>query len=120
MSQELIKLVTEGDAAFGLVREADGTTRIGIKGELNTRNRDALKQLVVDELARGYVAFILDCTQCKYIDAVGLGVIVSISRKIEAAGGTFVIENLNEDLVTLFELTKLNTFITCRRTNAGA
>lgn len=117
MTQQLINLVTVGDTSFGLARESDGTTRIAIKGNLLTFNRDTLKQLVLDELQRGYKAFILDCTHTAYIDAVGLGVLVSISRKINQAGGTLVIENLNEDLVLLFEITKLDQMFTTRRTN---
>lgn len=113
-SQELIRLVTEGDAAFGIVRESDGTTRVAIKGELVTRNRDVFKQLVVDEIARGYREFILDLSACKYIDAVGCGVLVSIGRKIQQAGGTLVLEGLNEDLTVLFELTKLDAHFTIR------
>ena len=145
MTQELIRLVSVGDTAFGLVRETetcqrcmgngvdvfDGqafqcdhcdrgrivVTRIGISGQLLYGNRDQFKQLVVDEIARGYRGFILDLTRCGYIDSSGLGVLVSIARKIQAAGGTIVLENLNEDLQALFELTKLDKLFTIRRTN---
>lgn len=116
MSQELLHFITVGDTRIGMVRE-EGVTRVAIDGHLLNQNRDQLKQLVVDEIERGYKAFILDCTKCGYIDSSGLGVIVSLSRKIEAAGGSFVIENLNEDLVVLFHLTKLDAFITIRRTS---
>lgn len=117
MTQELIRFVTAGDTSFGLVRENDTTVRVGISGNLIFSNRDQLKQLVVDQLERGDRWFVLDCTRCAYIDAVGCGVLVSLNSKIKKAGGELVIEGLNEDLQMLFELTKLDTIFAIRRTN---
>ena len=43
------------------------------------------------------------------IDSSGLGVLVSLSKKIREQGGELRLANLNDDLKTLFELTKLDT-----------
>ena len=42
-------------------------------------------------------------------DSSGLGVLVSLSKKIREQGGELRLSSLNEDLRTLFELTKLDT-----------
>ena len=39
----------------------------------------------------------------------GRGVLVSLSKKIREQGGELRLSSLNEDLRTLFELTKLDT-----------
>lgn len=117
MSQELIKLVTAGDTAFGVVREPDGSTRVAISGNLLMQNRDQFKQLMLERLAAGDREFILDLSRCGYIDSVGCGVLVSVAKKIAEADGTLVLEGLNEDLVTLFELTHLDKHFTIRRTD---
>jgi anti-sigma B factor antagonist len=44
-----------------------------------------------------------------YIDSSGLGVLVSLSKKIREQGGELRLANLNDDLRTLFELTKLDS-----------
>ena len=43
------------------------------------------------------------------VEGSGLGVLVSLSKKIREQGGELRLANLNEDLKTLFELTKLDT-----------
>ncbi len=53
--------------------------------------------------------FVIDFTNTGYIDSSGLGVLVSLSKKIREQGGELRLASLNEDLRTLFELTKLDT-----------
>ena len=53
--------------------------------------------------------FLIDFSQTGYIDSSGLGVLVSLSKKIREQGGELRLANLNDDLQTLFELTKLDT-----------
>lgn len=112
MTQKLIKFVTIADTAFAIAQDPDGAIRVAISGHLLSGNRDTLKTLLFEQLDRGARAFVLDLVRCGYIDSSGLGVIVSLSRKIAAVDGTFRLEGLNEDLVTLFELTKLDRFLT--------
>jgi anti-sigma B factor antagonist len=52
---------------------------------------------------------VIDFAQTGYIDSSGLGVLVSLSKKIREQGGELRLSSLNEDLRTLFELTKLDT-----------
>jgi anti-sigma B factor antagonist len=84
------------------------TIRIAIVGRLVQENRQDFKREVLDQLARGKRHIILNCLECEYIDSTGLGVLVTLRKKIGDAGGTLVIENLNDDLRTLFGLTKLD------------
>ncbi len=46
----------------------------------------------------------------------GLGVLVSMSKKIREAGGELRLAGLNEDLRTLFELTKLDSLFAIKDT----
>ena len=85
------------------------TVVIGIDDHLVVGNRQALKRLVLDELARGERFFRLDFGRSRYVDSSGLGVLVAVSKVISQAGGTLVLANLDEDLKTLFVLTKLDT-----------
>ena len=92
---------------------AQGDVRIvDVEGQLIVGNRQELKQVVLDQLDDGGRKFIVDFEKTGYIDSSGLGVLVSLSKKIREQGGDLRLANLNEDLRTLFELTKLDTLFT--------
>jgi anti-sigma B factor antagonist len=60
-------------------------------------------------LESGGRKFLIDFPGTGYIDSTGLGVLVSLSKKIREQGGELRLAALNDDLRTLFELTKLDT-----------
>ena len=91
------------------VRKQGGILVIDVDGQLIVGNRQELKQRVLDALEAGDRKFLIDFTRTGYIDSTGLGVLVSLSKKIRDEGGDLRLAGLNEDLKTLFELTKLDT-----------
>jgi anti-sigma B factor antagonist len=84
-------------------------TLVEVDGQLIVGNRQELKQQVLDRLEGGDRKFVIDFANTGYIDSSGLGVLVSLSKKIREQGGELRLSSLNEDLRTLFELTKLDT-----------
>jgi anti-sigma B factor antagonist len=82
---------------------------VDVEGQLIVGNRQELKQKVLEELENGERKFVVDFEKTGYIDSSGLGVLVSLSKKVREQGGELRLANLNEDLKTLFELTKLDT-----------
>jgi anti-sigma B factor antagonist len=82
---------------------------VSIGGQLVTANRHELKEAVLRELEAGGKRFRVDFSDTGYVDSSGLGVLVSVSKRIREGGGTLQLASLNEDLVTLFALTKLDT-----------
>lgn len=91
------------------VEKHNDITVIGVEGQLIVGNRQELKQQVLEELENGSRKFLIDFANTGYIDSSGLGVLVSLSKKIREQSGELRLANLNEDLRTLFELTKLDT-----------
>ena len=86
----------------------NGTAIVAIVGQLLTDNRAAFKTRVLDELAKGCRRFIVDLRETGYIDSSGLGALVTAAKKIREAGGELWVANPNNDVRTLFELTKLD------------
>ena len=86
-----------------------GVTIVAVDGQLIVANRNELKETVLTSLESGDLKFVFDFTATGYIDSSGLGVLVSISKKIREAGGALRLAGLNEDLGMMFELTKLDT-----------
>ena len=95
--------------AFNARKHPGGVLVVEVDGQLIVGNRQELKQKVLDALEDGNKKFLIDFTKTGYIDSSGLGVLVSLSKKIRDEGGDLRLAGLNEDLKTLFELTKLDT-----------
>jgi len=102
------------------IRDDGDITIVTVDGELTVGNRQELKANVLDRLERGDRKFLIDFSSSSYIDSSGLGVLVSLSKKIREAGGALRLAGLNEDLRTLFELTKLDTLFQIADTRAAA
>ena len=82
---------------------------IAVEGQLVAANRQQLREAVTMEIDRGARAFIIDFAETGYVDSAGLGALVSLSKKIRESNGSLRLTNLNDDLRTLFELTRLDT-----------
>lgn len=96
------------------VRNVGDATVVQVDGQLIVGNRQELKDLVLARLEEGARDFVIDFSRTGYIDSSGLGVLVSVSKKIREVRGELVLASLNEDLQTLFELTKLDTLFQIR------
>lgn len=95
--------------SFTVRKDPRGVVVIGVDGQLIVGNRHELKQKVMDAIEAGERKLVIDFTNTGYIDSSGLGALVSLSKKLRDAGGDLRLAGLNEDLRTLFELTKLDT-----------
>lgn len=94
---------------FHTTQAPHGVTMVTVEGQLIVANRHELKQIVQDALDQGARHFVIDFTPTAYIDSSGLGALVSMSKRVRQAGGDLRLAGLNEDLRSLFELTKLDT-----------
>ncbi len=102
------------------VEKVGNVTVVDVEGQLIVGNRQELKQRVLEELEGGAREFVVDFAETGYIDSSGLGVLVSLSKKIREQDGELRLSGLNEDLRTLFELTKLDTLFAISDTREGA
>lgn len=102
------------------ISDQDGITLVEVDGELTVGNRERFKQVVLERVESGERKFLMDFGESSYIDSTGLGALVSLSRKIREAGGRMRLTGLNEDLRTLFELTRLDTVFDLADTRAAA
>lgn len=87
-------------------------TVIQVDGQLTVGNRQDLKAAVQQAVDGGARKLLLDCAATSYIDSSGLGALVTISKRVREVGGLIRLAGLNDDLRSLFELTKLDTLFT--------
>ena len=101
---------------FNQNKDQSGVAVVQVEGQLVVGNRQELKDLVQAALDSGERRLLIDFSQTGYIDSSGLGALVSISKRIREAGGDLRLSGLNEDLRSLFELTKLDTLFSIAET----
>jgi anti-sigma B factor antagonist len=101
---------------FSQTKGSGGVTVVQVDGQLIVGNRHELKDLIQAALDRGERRLLVDFSRTGYIDSSGLGALVSIAKRIREGGGDLRLAGLNEDLRSLFELTKLDTLFTISET----
>jgi phosphate acetyltransferase len=116
----LLQTVGVQRMSFSVKKDPKGVMVLTVDGQLIVGNRHELKQKITDALEAGDRKFLIDFTNTGYIDSSGLGVLVSLSRKIREMDGELRLAGLNEDLRTLFELTKLDSLFNIADSPAAA
>ena len=101
---------------FSQTKDPNGVIVVQVEGQLIVGNRHELKDLVQAALERGDRRLLIDFSRTGYIDSSGLGALVSISKRIREAGGELRLSGLNDDLRSLFGLTKLDTLFAITET----
>lgn len=105
--------------SFKLDRVDDVLT-VSVSGQLVVTNRQEFKQAILDAMDLGARIVIVDFTGAGYIDSSGLGALVSLSRRLRDANGDLRLVGLNDDLKSLFELTRLDVLFPLFESHAEA
>lgn len=105
--------------SFTLAR-TDDRLIVDVDGQLVVGNRQEFKQAILDHVDQGVRVVIIDFTHSAYIDSSGLGALVSLGKRLRDAGGDLRLAGLNDDLRTLFELTRLDALFPLFATRADA
>ncbi|WP_396207342.1 STAS domain-containing protein [Gemmatimonas sp.] len=105
--------------SFSLER-TDDVLIVTVDGQLVVTNRQEFKQAILDAVEQGVKLVVADFSTSGYIDSSGLGALVSLSRRLRESGGDLRLVGLNDDLRTLFELTRLDALFPLYATRADA
>ena len=92
-----------------LLARTDTRLIVEVDGQLVVGNRQEFKQAILDEVEQGVRLVIIDFSRAAYIDSSGLGALVSLGKRVRELGGDLRLAALNDDLRTLFELTRLDS-----------
>lgn len=70
---------------------------------------NTVKDLVDKEMNNGMKLFIFDMNGLESINSSGLGILISCFKRIKDEGGKLDIQNMNEKILGIFKLTKLDS-----------
>ncbi len=91
-----------------ILTRTDDLLVVDVDGQLVVGNRHEFKQAILDQVEQGARTVVVDFSRSPYIDSSGLGALVSLGKRLREAGGDLRLTGLNDDLRTLFELTRLD------------
>lgn len=82
-----------------------------LSGEINLYSAQFIKERLTNLLEKGFIVFLLDLNEVKYIDSSGLGVFMSIHSKLLKTKGGIAVCAPSSQVNRILELTKLKNLI---------
>ena len=89
------------------VSQTGGVTLVVPKGDLDMGTADQMKRMLTDLIEKGQSKLVMDLTGVAYVDSSGLGAMVAAMKQARAAGGNLKLCGLQEDVRSIFEMTRL-------------
>lgn len=99
---EIIKTINNNEVTLALKGRLDTTTAPDLDAEVNTLIPDAEK-------------IIFDFTDLDYLSSAGLRVILCTQKAMTAKKGTFVIKNVNDTIMDVFDMTGFTSILTIEK-----
>ncbi len=89
-------------------------------GSLDADSVTAFKKVAYDLVGAGSTRFVIDCHNLTFIDSMGLGVLISLLRRVRQRNGDVKVAGLTDEVKTIFEITRLHRlFEVCSDWNAA-
>lgn len=85
----------------------NGTIKLMVSGSLFVNESTVLREKMLEQIRQGKVEFLLDFSNLDYIDSSGLGVLVSMHKRVKENNGNLVLKGLKGEVKGIFELTRL-------------
>lgn len=83
-------------------------TVLQIVGNLDADSVTRFKKQTYQLAEEGCRQFVIDFSDCPFVDSMGLGALISLLRKVRTQQGDVKITRLGKDVATIFEITRLN------------
>lgn len=80
---------------------------VDLDGDLNLNSVGDFKRRMDEEIDAHKTDIMVNCEALRYIDSTGLGILVSILKKVRECGGTMEIKQLKPYLFKIFDVTGL-------------
>ena len=84
------------------------------KGELDVYNTKKFKEKSLKIYEKDKKDILFDFSELEYLYSTGLGSLIYILKEIEKDGNKIVIENINNSIMKLFKITKLEDMFEIR------
>ena len=102
-------------------RDVEGVHVVVLEGQVRISTQNDFKDHL-DKISAEYGdrTVLLEMTGISYMNSAGIGIIVDSFKKFRERGGRLALCNLSPDIFRLFEVTKLNRFISIFESESAA
>ena len=87
------------------IEEIDSKYVVTLEGEMDTVAATEVEEVLKPLYTSNGKDVIIDCTGLEYIASSGLRILISILKGAKASGSKVVLKNVNEDIMSVFQLT---------------
>ena len=87
-------------------------TILACNGSLDAQSVADFKKIAYGLVDDGTNKIVVDFTKLNFVDSVGLGALVSLLRRARENEGDVKLASLNDDVKTIFEITRLHKLFT--------
>ena len=96
----------------GLVKQDLGFFALfTLPAEFNLTLLKPLRESIEESKKKGYVHMVFDCSRCKIVTSVGIGLIVNLQRDLASRGGGLYLLKVPDDVKSLLQATNVLTVI---------
>lgn len=81
-----------------------------LEGQIKMDNSPELRKAFDNLVKREEKKIILDFSQVSYIDSSGLATLIEMFQRLKKIGGRLRFSNMNQKVMSVFEITRLNEF----------
>lgn len=75
---------------------------------IDAHNSIELKEVLQKMIEQGEINIVVKLSQVRFIDSSGLGALLSGFKNVAARSGRLVLSNIQSQVLSMFELTRLN------------
>jgi anti-anti-sigma factor len=72
---------------------------------------EVFKNILIDDIKKGWINFIVNLSECEFIDSTFISVLVRVLKMLQEKGGTLKIVTFNREVQSLLELTRTTKII---------
>ena len=102
------------------VRQKGTATVVALAGEVDRHHTPEGHKVLVAACQGQPCKIIVNLEAVRYLDSSGIGTLVEVFRRVNAYGGKLVLCGLNDRVLSVFEITKLDKFFKICRTETEA
>ncbi len=95
------------------ITEKGNAMVLQMQGSLDADSISVFKKVATPLVEKGCSRLVLDCSTLSFVDSMGLGVLISLLRKLRAKQGDLKIVGMNAEVRSIFEITRLHRLFDC-------
>ena len=92
-----------------ILREENGSTRIALKGRLDSMTAPGVQQQIDELIAGGRRLLVADFSEVSFVSSAGLRVLIIAQKQLKKAGGEVILYGISDAIINVFTMSGFDT-----------